>query len=170
MDHKQRWAPKNWCLWTVVLEKILESPLHCKDIQPVLSRDQPWVFFERDDAEAESPVLWPPHVKRWLIGKYSNAERDWGQEEKGTTEDEMTRWHHQLNGHEFEWSLRDDDGQGGLPCCDSWGHKESNMNEWLSWTELNWVPIKLKKLKEKKRKLPVASINSPDTKFDAKNI
>ena len=92
----------NWCFWTVVLEKTLESPLNCKEIQPVHSEgDQPWDFFGRNDAKAETPVLCPPHVKSWLIGKDSDAGRDWGQEEIGTTEDEMAGWHHQLNGHEF---------------------------------------------------------------------
>ena len=94
---------KNWCFWTVVLEKTLESPLECKEIQPVHPKgDQSWVFIARTDAEAETPVLWPPHVKSWLIGKDPDAGRNWGQEEKGTTEDEMAGWHHQLNGHEFE--------------------------------------------------------------------
>ena len=90
LDHKESWAPKNWCFWTVVLEKTLESPLDCKEIQPVHSKgDQPWDFFGGKDAEAETPVLWPPHVKSWLIEKDSDAGRDWGQEKKGTTEDEM---------------------------------------------------------------------------------
>ena len=129
-------APKNWCFWTVVLEKILESPLVCKEIQPVHSEgDQPWVCFGRNDAKAETPVLWPPHVKSWLIGKDSDAGRDWGQEEKRTTEDEMAGWHHQLDGREFEWTLGVDDGQGGLACCYSWGCKESDMTERLNWTE-----------------------------------
>ena len=102
LDCEEGWALKNWCFWTVVLEKILESPLDCKEIQPVHSEgDQPWDFFVRNDAEAEPPVLWPPHVKSWLIGKHSDAGRDWGQEEKGTTEDEMTGWYHRLDGREF---------------------------------------------------------------------
>ena len=95
LDCEEGWAPKNWCFWAVVLEKTLESPLDCKEIQPVHSEgDQPWDFFGRNDAEAETPVLRPPHVKRWLTGKDSDAGRDWGQEEKGTTEDEMAGWHH----------------------------------------------------------------------------
>ena len=115
----------------------LESPLNCKEIQPVHSkRDQSWVFFGRTDAKAETPVLWPPHVKSWLIGKDSDTGRDWGQEEKGTTEDEMAEWHHQLDGHEFEWTPGVGDGQEGLVCCDSWGHKESDTTERLNWTEL----------------------------------
>jgi len=130
---------KNWCFWTVVLEKTLASPLDCKEIQPVHSEgDQPWVFFGRNDAKAETPVLWPPHSKSWLIGKDSDARRDWGQEEKGTTEDEMARWHHWLDAHEFGWTLGVGEGQGGLVCCDSWGRKESDTTEWLNWTELNW--------------------------------
>ena len=97
LDHKQSWAPKNWCFWTMALEKIVESPLDCKKIHPVHSKgDQSWVFFGRTNAKAETPILWPPHVKSWLIGKDSDAGRDWGQEEKGTTEDEMAGWHHQL--------------------------------------------------------------------------
>ena len=101
LDCEESWALKSWCFWTVVLEKTLESPLDCKEIQPVHSEgDQPWDFFGRHDARAETPVLWPPHAKSWLIGKDSDAGRDWGQE-KGTTEDEMAGWHHQLDGHEF---------------------------------------------------------------------
>ena len=130
------WVPKNWCFWTVVLEKTLESPLDCKEIQPVHSEgDQPWVFLGRNDAKAETPVLWPPHTKSWLIGKVSDAGRDWGQEEKGTTENEMAGWHHGLDGRESDWTLGVGDGQGGLACCESWGHKESDMTEWLNWTE-----------------------------------
>ena len=95
------------------------------------------MFFGRNDAKAETPVLWPPHVKRWLIGKDSDAGRDWGQEEKGMTEDEMAGWHHRLDGCKFEWTPGVGDGQGGLACCDSWGRKESDMTKWLNWTELN---------------------------------
>ena len=132
---EQGWGPNNWCFWTVVLEKTLESPLHCKEIQPVHSKgDQPWVFFGRNDAKAESPVLWPPHAKSWLIGKDSDAERDWGQKEKGTTEDEMAGWHHWLDGRESEWTPGVGDGQGGLVCWDSWGRKELDMTE-LNWTD-----------------------------------
>ena len=137
LDYKESWARKNWCFWTVVLEKTLESPLDCKEIQPVHSKgDQPWDIFGRNDAKAETPVLWPPHAKSWLIGKDSDAVRDWGQEEKGMTEDEMAGWHHWLHGHEFEWTLGVGDGQGGLACCDSWGRKESDTTEQLNWTEL----------------------------------
>ena len=105
-----------------------------KEIQPIHSKeDQSWVFFGRNDAKAETPVLWPPHVKSWLIGKDSDAGRDWGQEEKGTTEDEMAGWHHRLNGREFEWTPGVGDGQRGLACCNSWGHKESDTTERLNW-------------------------------------
>jgi len=129
--------PKNWCFWTVVLEKTLESPLDCKEIQPVHSEgDQPWVFFGSNDAKAETPVLWPPHAKSWLIGKDSDAGWDWGQEEKGTTEDEMAGWHHQLDGREFEWTPGVGDGQGGLVCCESWCRKELDTTERLNWTHL----------------------------------
>ena len=126
--------------WTVVLEKTLESPLDCKEIQPVLSKgDWPWVFFGKNDAKAETPVLWPPHAKSWLIGKDSDTGRDWGQKEKGMIEDEMAEWHHWLNGREFGWTPGVGDGQGGLACCDSWGCKESNTTEQLNWTE--WPKI-----------------------------
>ena len=136
LDCEENWALKNWCFWTVVLEKTLESPLDCKEIQPVYSKgDQPWDFFGRNDAKAETPLLWPPHVKSWLIGKDSDAVRDWGQEEKGTTEDEMAGWHHWLDGWESEWTPGVGDGQGGLACWDSWGRKEWNTTEWLNWTE-----------------------------------
>ena len=125
------------CFWTVVLEKTLESPLDCKEIQPVHSEgDQPWDFFGRNDAKAEIPVLWPPHAKSWLIGKDSDAGRDWGQEEKGTTEDEVAGWNHWLDGRESEWTPGVGDRQGGLACCDSRGRKESNTTERLNWTEL----------------------------------
>ena len=134
--HLNCWAPKNWCFWTVVLEKTLESPLDCRKMQPVPSKgDQSWVFFGRTDAKAETPILWLPHEKNWLIGKDSDAGRGWGQEEKGTTEDEMAGWHHRLDGCEFEWTPGVGDGQGGLVCCSSWGHKESDTTEQLNWTE-----------------------------------
>ena len=138
----RRLSTKDWCFWTVVLEKTLGSPLNCKEIQPVHPKgDQSWVFIERTDVKAETPVLLPPHVKSWLIGKDSDAERDWRQEEKGMTEDEMAGWHHSLHGCEFEWTLGAGDGQGGLACCDSWGCKESDTTERLNWTELNWIVL-----------------------------
>ena len=103
LDYKESWAPSSWCFWTVVLEKTLESPLDCKETQPVHPEgDQSWVFVGRTDAEAETPVLWPPHAKSWLIPKVPDAGKDWGQEEKGMTEDEMVGWRHRLDGHEFE--------------------------------------------------------------------
>ena len=131
LDCEESWAPKNWCFWTVVLEKTLESPLDCKEIQPVHSKgDQPWVFFGRNDAKAETPVFWIPHAKSWLIGKDFDAGRDWGQEEKGTAKDEMAGCHHWLYGCESLWTPGVGDGQGGLLCCDSWGCKESDTTEW----------------------------------------
>ena len=138
LDCEESWALKNWCFWTVVLEKTLESPLYCKEIQPVHSEgdSQPWDFFGRNDATAETPVLSAPHVKSWLIGKDSDAGRNWGQEDKGTTEDEMAGWHHWLDGRESEWTPGVGDGQGGVACGDSWGRKESDRTERLNWTEL----------------------------------
>ena len=130
-------------LWTVVLEKTLESPLDCKEIQPVHSKeDQSWVFIGGTDVEAETPKLWPPDVKTWLIWKDPDAGKDWWWEEKGITEDEMVGWHHRLNGHWFGWTPGVGDGQGGLVCCGPWGRKESNMTEWLNWTDWyksSWV-------------------------------
>ena len=123
---------------TIKLDKKLKNSN--KEIHPVPSEgDQPWDFFGRNDTKAETPVLWPPHVNSWLIGKDSDAGRDWGQEEKGTTEDEMAGWHHWLNGRESEWTLKVGDGQGSLACCDSWGRTELDTTEWLNWTELNWM-------------------------------
>ena len=138
LDCEEGWAPKNWCFWNVVLEKTLQSSLDCKKIQPVHPKgDQSWVFLGRTDAEAETPILWPPHVKSWLIGKDPDAGRDWGQEEKGMTENEMAGWHHGLDGCESGWTPGDGDGQGGLACCDSWGRKELDTTERLNWTELS---------------------------------
>ena len=125
-------------------EDSLESPLDCKEIQPVHPKgDQSWDFFGGNDAKAETPVLWPPHVKSWLIGKDSDAGRAWGQEEKGMTEDEMAGWHHRLDGRESEWTPGVGDGQWGLACCDSWGHKESDTPERLNWTELTSISVRL---------------------------
>ena len=138
-------ATKNWCFWTVVLEKTLESPLDCKEIQPVHPKgDQSWVFIGGTDAEAETPVLWPPHAKSWLIGKDPDAGRDWGQEKKGMTEDEMFGWHHWLDGHGFGWTPGVGDGQGGLACCGSWGSKESDTTERLNWTEASLQALQRK--------------------------
>ena len=118
-----------------LLEKTLESPLDCKEIQSVHPKgNQSWIFIGRTDAEAETPILWPSDVKSWLIGKDPDAGKDWRQEEKGTTEDEMVGWHHRLNGHEFGWTPGVGDGQGGLACCSPWGHKEWDMTELLNWT------------------------------------
>ena len=137
LDCAESWVLKNWCFWTVVLKNTLESPMDCKEIKPVHSKgDQPWVFFGRTDAEAETPILWPPDGKNWLIRKDPDAWRDWGQEEKGMTEDEMAGWHHRLDGRESEWTPGVGDGQGGLACCSSWGHKDQTRLS--DWTELNW--------------------------------
>ena len=128
--------PKNSCCWTVVLEKTLESPLDCKEIQPVYPKgNQSWLFIGRTDAKAETPILWLPDVKNWLIGKGPDAGKDWRQEKKGMTVDEMVGWHHWLNGQEFEQALGVGDGQGSLAWCSPWGHKESDMTERLNWTE-----------------------------------
>ena len=136
LDHKASWVPKAWCFWTMVVGKTLESPLDYKEIKPVnLKGHQSSVFIGRTDAEA--PILWPPDAKNWLIRKGPDAGKDWRQEEKGTTEDEMVGWHHQLNGHESEQAPGIGDGQGSLVCCNPWGRKESGMTEWLIWTELN---------------------------------
>ena len=138
LDCEESWALKNWCFWTVVLEKTLECPLDCKEIQPVYPKgDRSWVFIGRTDVEAKTTILWLPRAKSWLIGKDPDAEKDWGQEEKGTTEAEVAGWHHQLNGHGFGWTSGAGDGQGGLACCGSWGRKELDTTERLNWTELN---------------------------------
>ena len=144
LDHKQSWAPKNWCFWTVALQKTLESPLHSKKIKPVHPKgDQSWVFIGRTDIEADIPILWPPDPKGWFIWKGPDAEKDWRQEEKRMIEDEMVGWHHWLNGHEFESPLGVGDGQGGLACYSPWGRKELDRTEQLNWTELNWLNILL---------------------------
>ena len=138
LDHKESRALKNWCFQTVVLEKTLESPLECKGIKPVnLKGNQSWISIGRTDAEAEAPILWPPDAKNRLIGKDRNAGNNWRQEEKQMTEDEMVKKHHRLDGHEFGWTPGTGDGQGGLVCCDSGGHKELDTTEQLNWTESN---------------------------------
>ena len=138
LDCEESWALKNWCFWTVVLEKTLESPLDCKKIQPVQPEgDQSWVFIGRTAVEAETPILWPPDAKSWLIWKDTDAGKDWGQEKKRMTEDAMVGWHHWLDAHGFGWTPGVGDGQRGLACCDSWGCKESDTTEQLNWTELS---------------------------------
>ena len=138
LDYKESWAPKNRCLWTVVLEKTIESPLDCKEIQPVHSEgDQPWVFIGRTDFEAETPILWPPDAKSRLIWKDSDAGKDWGQEEKGTTEDEMAGWHHWLNGHGFGWTPGVGNGQWGLACYGSWGRRV--RHHWATELNCTWL-------------------------------
>ena len=137
LDCKESWALKNWCFWSVVLEKTLESPLDCKEIQPVHPNgNQVLNIHWKDWCWSWKSNTLPPDVKNWLIGKDCDAGRDWGQEEKGTTENDMVGWHHQLNGHGFGWTLGVNDGQGGLVCCGSWCRKESNTTERLNWAEL----------------------------------
>ena len=152
LDNKKGWALKKWCLRTVVLEKTLESPLYCKEIKPVHpTGNQRWIFIGRTDAEAL--ILWPPDVKSQLIGKDPDAAKDWRQEEKGTTEDEMVGWHHRLNGYEFEQVPGDGEGQGSLACCGPWGYKESDMTEQLNnnnYETLQALKCFLLKKKEKK--------------------
>ena len=141
LDYKESWAPKNWCFWTVMLEKTFENPLNCKEIQPVRPNgDQSRVFTGKTDAKAETPILRPPHVKSWLIWKDPDAGKDWEQEEKGTTEDEMAGWHW-LNGHGFGWTPGIGDRQGSLACCGSWGRRVGHELNWA--TELNWKSLKM---------------------------
>ena len=134
-----------WCFWTVVLEKTLKSPLDCKEIKSVNHKGyQSWIFIGKTDAEAEIPILWPPDGKNWLIGKVSqfpDAGKDWRQEEKGTTDDEMIGWHHWLDGHGSEQTWGVGDGQGSLECCSPWGRRESDMIEQMNWNELVYTPI-----------------------------
>ena len=142
-ENKEGWMKgwtKGWCFRTVVLEKTLESPLDCREIKPVYPKgNQPWIFIGRIDTEAEVSILWPPDMKSQIIGKDPDAGKDWRQEEKGVTEDEMTGWHHQLNGHEFEQAPGDGEGQGSLVCCSPRGQKESDTTERLhnnNWNTL----------------------------------
>ena len=137
LDCEESWAPKNWCFWTVVLEKTLESPLDCKEIQLVHPKwNQSWIFIWRTDAEAETPILWPPDVKNWLIWKDLLLGKIEGRRRKGW-QDEMVGWHHRLNGHEFGWTLGVGDEQGSLACCSLWGCKELDMTEQLNWTHFS---------------------------------
>ena len=132
LDYKESWALKNWCFWTVVL-KTFESSLECKEIKSANPKgNRSWIFTERTDAEAETPVLRPPDVKNWLLGKDPNAGKDWKQEEKGMTEDEMVAWHHLLDRYEFEQAPGVGEGQGSLACCSLWGCKGSDMTEQLN--------------------------------------
>ena len=135
-ESEESWAPKNWCFWTVVLENTLESPLDGKEVQPVHTKDQSWIFIGSSDSEVKTPILWPLNVKNWLIRKDPDSGKDWRREEKGMTEDEMAGWHHWLSAHEFEWTLGVGDGQGGLACCKSWGCKESDKTEQLNWLNI----------------------------------
>ena len=133
VDHKEGWAPKNWCFRIVVLEKTLESPLNSKEIKPNKPKEyQAWKFIGRMDTAAEAPILWLPDAKSKIIGKDPDSGKDWGQEEKGATEDEMVGWHHQLNGHKFEQTLGDNEKQVSLVCCSPWGPRESDKTEWLN--------------------------------------
>ena len=133
LDHKEDWILKNWCFWAVTLENTLESPLDYKEIKPVNPKgNQSWIFTRMTEAEAEVPILWPPDAKSQLIRKDPDAMRDWRQEEKRMTEDEMIGWHPWFNGHESEQALGDGEGQGSLACWSPWGHKECEMAEWLS--------------------------------------
>ena len=132
LDHKEGWAPKNWCFWIMVLAKILDTPLDGKEIKPVNPKgNQPWIFIGKTNAEAEALMLWPPDVKSQLIGKDPDAGKDWRLEEKGT-EDKIVGWHYQLNGHEFVQILRDGEGQGSLVCYRPWGHRGSDKTQQLN--------------------------------------
>ena len=138
LDHKERWVPKNWCFWTMGFKKTLESPLDCKEMKPVHPKgNQSWIFTGR--AEAETPIIWPPDAKKWLIVKDPDAGEDWRQEERETIEDEMVRWHHRVDGHEFEQAPGVGDGQGSLVFCSSWCCKELDRIEWLNWGSVQVV-------------------------------
>ena len=142
LNYKESWMLKNWCFWTVVLEKALESPLVCKEIQPFHPKgNQSWIFIGRTDAEVETPILWPHDAKNWLTGKDPDAGKDWRQEEKGMTEDEVVGSHHRLNGHEFEQAPGVGDGQGSLACCIHWIPKSQGMNERLNWNRYKSIIV-----------------------------
>ena len=144
LDHKESWVPKNWCFWAVMLEKTLRSPLDCKEIKPVNPKgNESWIFTGRTDVEAEAPILWLPDAKNWLIGNDPDAGKDWRQEEKGMTEDEMVGWHHWLDGLEFEQALGVGDGQGSLECGSPWV-AGLNMTERLNWSptvNFAWITV-----------------------------
>ena len=137
---KENSAPENWCFWTVVLEKTIESPLDYRrsnqSILKEIGNRKHWIFIGTTDAEVDTPILWPPDVKNWVIGKDPDAGKDWRQEEKGTTEDDMVGWHHRFKGYAFEQAPRVGNGQGSLVYWSPWGHKESHMTEWLNRSEL----------------------------------
>ena len=132
LDHKEDWAPRNWCFWIVMLKKTLESPLDSKEIKPVKPKENlPWIFTGRTDDETEAPILWPPDANSQVTGEDPDAGKNWVPEEKGKTEDKIVGWHHQLNGHEFEKTPGDSEGPGSVACCSLWGH-ESDMTEQLN--------------------------------------
>ena len=140
LDYKESCMLKNWCFWTVVLKKTLESPLNCKEIHPINPKgNQSWIFIGRTNAEAEAPILSPPDEKNWVLREDPDAGKDWRREVKRMTEDEMVGWHHWLKGHEFEEALGVGDGQGGLACCSPWGRKELDMTERLNWTDSKYA-------------------------------
>ena len=175
LDHKEGWAPKNSCSWTVVVEKTVESPLDSKEIKPVhLKGNQSWIFIGRTDAEA--PILWPPDLKSWLTGKDPDAGNDWGQEEKGAAEDEMVKWNHWLNGHEFEQTLGDSEGQGSIVCCSPWGHRvghdleteQQQAVQETSWFTLFWSGLQTHELPvPSKTFFSLSLCNSPSTLADS---
>ena len=155
LGYKESWALKNWGFWTAVLQKTLECPLDCKEIKPVNpKRNQSWIFIGRNEADAEAPILWAPDAKNWLIGKDPDAGKDW-RYEKGMTEDEMVGWRHQLDGQGFGWTPGVGDGQGGLVCCSSWGHKESDTTEWLNSTGTRRYKSYAVESKEKNTDFPI---------------
>ena len=146
LDHKAGWVLKNWCFWTVVLEKTCESPLDFKEIKPVNPRgNQPWIFIfiERTDAEAETPILWTPDAKSWFIGKDPDAGKDWGQEEKGATEDDVVGWHHWLHGHEFEQTLEDNERAAWCAAVHGVAKSQTRLSKWTATTicVTTWISV-----------------------------
>ena len=139
LDYKESWALKEWCFWTMMLEKSLENPLDWKEFKPVNPKENwSWIFIRSPDVEVELPIFWPPDTKDWLTGKDPDAGKNWRQEEKRMTEEEMVGWHHWLYGHEFKQAPGVSDAQGSLVCCNPWDHKQSDTTEWLNWTELKF--------------------------------